>query len=397
MKEFVFSLNTQMHFGLDAECKVGALLKQRGKKKALIVADAFLKGSELLKRVQQSLTEHGIAYETQADVRPNPTITIVRERGRKAIAAQVDFVIGIGGGSSVDYAKATAIAAANPSIDVEEFYNGSRKIERALQVGAIMTIAATGSENNGVSMVTLDDTPDKVKVSVGSPLLQPVFALMNPANTYSLPKFQLAVGVADLMMHTMERYFTNIDGNELTDQFAEAVLRVAIQKGSVAIRDSHDYDAMSEIMCCGSFAHNGLTSLGRGLDFSCHQMGNIFGGLYNANHGACVSILWPVWAEYVYHTDVSRFARYARNVWGVSEEDDTLAAQKGIAATKNFFFGTLGIPASLKELGIQATEEELMRIANIVTNNGARKIGVFRPLNNEEVCDIYKKAYTQTK
>ena len=396
MKSFVFSLNTQMHFGLDAECKVGELLTQRGKKKVLIVAADFLKGGELLKRVESSLTEKGIGYVEQSDVLPNPTISCVRERVRAAVSEGVDFVLGIGGGSAVDYAKATAIGAANPGVDVEEFYLGKQPITKALQVGAIMTIAATGSENNGVSMVTLDDTPDKIKVSVGSPLIQPVFALMNPANTYSLPKFQLAVGIADLMMHTMERYFTNVEGNELTDQLAEAILRVAIEKGKVAISDPHNYDAMSEIMCCGSFAHNGLTSLGRGLDFSCHQMGNIFGGLYNANHGASVSILWPVWASYVYKQDIARFARYARNVWGIIEEDDETAAKMGIQATKEYFFVTLGIPGSFKDLGIQASDEDFKKIASIVTENGTRKIGIFKPISMEEVCEIYKKAYVQT-
>ena len=215
----------------------------------------------------------------------------------------------------------------------------------------VLTIAAAGSETSMSCMITLDQNELHIKGAIASPAIRPVFAMMNPENTYTLPKFQIACGAADIMMHTIDRYFTRVEGSELTDATAEDVICVAARNGIRALESEQNYDAPSELMWCGSLSRNGLTNLGRPVDFSVHQLGNSFRGIYPcATHGAVMAILWPVWAEYVYKTDVARFAKYARNVWKVEDTDDNDAALAGIGATKAFFTEKLNLPASLSAL-----------------------------------------------
>ena len=243
-------------------------------------------------------------------------------------------------------------------------------------------------------MITLDQNELHIKGAIASPAIRPVFAMMNPENTYTLPKFQIACGAADIMMHTIDRYFTRVEGSELTDATAEDVICVAARNGIRALESEQNYDAPSELMWCGSLSRNGLTNLGRPVDFSVHQLGNSFSGIYPcATHGAVMAILWPVWARKVYQEDTARFARFARNVWNVTELDDDAAALAGIAAVQNYFVQTLALPKSLHALGVQATAADLKEIAWSITGNDTRKIGLFKPLTAQDAFEIFQRAY----
>ena len=351
MKNFMFNIPTQIVFGKETETQIGGLVRARGGKKVMILCGHSQKDSLLLNRITVSLDEAGISHFCQADVKPNPMLSDIERRIDTAIAEKADFILAVGGGSVIDTAKAVGVGAASPEIPFEEFVTKHLPIARTLPVGVVLTIAAAGSETSMSCMITLDKNELHTKGAIAGPAIRPVFAVMNPEATYTLPKFQLACGVADIMMHTMDRYFTKVDGNELTDVLAEGIIRVAAENGARAMQKERDYDSLSEIMWCGSLSHNGLTNLGRPMDFSVHQLGNSFSGIYPcATHGAVMAILWPVWAEYVYKTDVARFAKYARNVWKVEDTDDNDAALAGIGATKAFFTEKLNLPASLSAL-----------------------------------------------
>ena len=231
------------------------------------------------------------------------------------------------------------------------------------------------------------------KDSISTELNRPKFAIMNPELTYTLPKYQIACGIVDIMMHTLERYFIPEQKNQMTDEIAEALLRVTVENGRKAIKDSCDYDAMSEIMWCGSLSHNDITGLGRGAkDFSVHKFGHALSMKYDYAHGATLSAVWGSWADYVYDADVSRFARYAKKVWGVQEEDPEMAAKEGIRRTVEFF-KEIGAPTTLKELGLtEISEEELKVLAMDATKNGTVKLSVIKPLDVEAVLQIFQNA-----
>lgn len=394
MKNFMFNLPTQIIFGKDIEGQIGGMISAHNSKKVLILSGHSQEGGPLLKKIKASLSEAGIAYICQSDVMPNPLLSDIRQRVQTAVEEKIDFIVAVGGGSVIDTAKAVGVGAATPETPIDEFVTKHLPITTTLPVGVVLTIAAAGSETSMSCMITMDLGELHVKGAIAGPAIRPVFAMMNPENTYTLPKFQLACGTADIMVHTMDRYFTKVEGNELTDEIAEAIVRVAARNGAKAMETENNYNALSELMWCGSLSHNGLTNLGRPMDFSVHQLGNSFSGIYKcATHGAVMAILWPAWAEYVYSKDIARFARYARNIWGITEEDDEKAALAGIDATRTYFVSELKLPATLHELGVEASEEELKEIAYSITGNDTRKIGQLVQLDAQDAFEIFKKAY----
>ena len=391
MKNFLWNLPTQIVFGKDTEAQIGQMVKARGGSKVLILCDSFLKGSTLLDTVTKSLSENGIEYLVQADVAPNPMLTDIEKRIEVAKNEKVNFIISIGGGSTIDTGKAVGVGTASPEIPFEDFVVKHLPITKTIPLGVVLTIAAAGSETSASCMVTLDKGDLHVKGAIAGPAIRAAFAIMNPENLYTLPKFQLGCGTADIMIHTMDRYFTQVDGNEITDEIAESIVRVAAKNGAEAMKTEKNYDALSEVMWCGSLSHNGMTNLGRPMDFSVHQIGNAFSGIYKkATHGAVMAILWPEWAKYVYKNDIPRFARLARKVWDIDEKDDETAALKGINRTKEFFTEELELPSQLRDLGV--LEEDLAQIAASVTGNDSRKVGQLVGLSTSDILNIYKNA-----
>ena len=391
MKNFTLYTPTRIVFGKEVEKETGRLAKEQGASKVLIVygGGSIIK-SGLLKSVQKSLQKEGIAYTELAGVKPNPRMSLAREGVEKAISFGADLILAVGGGSSIDTAKAIAIGAANEGIDLREFWSGKEAITKVLPVGAVLTIAAAGSEMSDSAVLTNEETGKKG--GVNTDLVRPRFAVMNPELTYTLPKYQLTCGIVDIFMHTIERYFTPEDGNELTDEIAEGLLRTLIRNGLKAVEQPKDYDALSEIMWCGSLSHNNLTGLGRPKDFACHKLGHEIGGMFDEAHGATLSAVWGSWARYVYQLDLVRFANYGKKVWNIEVDKAEEAAIAAIEKTEEFF-RALDMPVSIGELSIGVQPDEVLKkMAESATKEGTVKLGCFKRLDMQDMYEIYKIA-----
>ena len=392
MQSFVQYTPTEIVFGKDTENKVGELVKKWGGTKVMLVygGQSAVK-SGLIRRIEKSLEEAGIGYTYLSGVKPNPRLALAEEGVKKAIEENVDFMLGIGGGSSIDTAKAIAHGVGRPDCKLWDVFMKKVPLGKSLPIGCVLTIAAAGSETSGSAVLTNEEISRKDSLS--SEFNRPKFAIMNPELTYTLPKYQIGCGVVDIMMHTLERYFIPNQKNQMTDEIAEALLRVTVENGRKAMKNTHDYDAMSEIMWCGSLSHNDLTGLGRGAkDFSVHKFGHALSMKYDYAHGATLSAVWGSWAEYIYHADVDRFARYAEKVWGVQLEDKEEAAKEGIRRTVAYF-KEIEMPTTLKELGLEeVSDEELMELSMHATQNGKVKLAVIKQLDLTDVLQIFKNA-----
>lgn len=391
MEAFNYSCPTEVVFGRNTEQEVSAYIRKYGGSRVLIVyGGGSIIRSGLFARVCKILEESHIAYEAFGGAKPNPTLSHVRAGIEKARQFEADFILGIGGGSAIDTAKAIAIGTASPDADLWDFWTKKLTVERALPTGVILTIPAAGSETSTSSVLTNEDNGQKR--GVNTDFNRPKFAIMNPEVTYSLPPYQVACGVTDIMMHTLDRYFNPAE-NELTDSIAEALLRTVIAKGTDAVENPHSYDAMSELMWAGSLSHNGLTGLGGVRDFSAHQFGHELSAMFDTAHGASLSTVWGFWARHALPFKPSRFARYARNVWGLTGTDETRLALDGIKATEEYF-KSIGMPTCFSEntdVGIQ-NEEVLRKLAHSCSNGGTRTIGSFCVLDEEGMYEVFRAA-----
>ena len=391
MQNFVQYTPTEILFGKDTQHEAGKEVKKWGGNRVFLVyGGGSVKRSGLLQQVEASLEKENLVYEEFGGVKPNPRMAYAQEGVEKAKAFGADFILAVGGGSSIDTAKAIAHGVANPESTLEEIWGGKIRLDKTTPVGCVLTIAAAGSETSDSAVLTNEETGKKGGISTD--LNRPKFAIMNPELTFTLPRYQIACGVVDIMMHTLERYFIPDTKNQMTDEIAEGLLRVVIENGKKGWENPNDYDAMSEVMWAGSLSHNGITGLGREKDFSVHKLGHALGAKYDKAHGATLSAVWGAWAEYVYHSDEKRFAHYAEKVWGVEESDVTKAAEEGIRRTVAFF-AELEMPVCLAELGIgDVSEEELKELAMVATQNGTVKLAKIQKLDVEDVYQIFRKA-----
>lgn len=391
MQKFSYWSPTEVVFGKDTENEVAAYVKKYGGSRVFTVyGGGSVVRSGLLARVHAALDAAGIAHEEFGGVQPNPTLEHARAGVAAAQAFGADFILGLGGGSAIDTAKGIAHGVATPEVDIWDYWTKEKTVEKSLPVGVILTISAAGSETSDSSVLTNKATGSKR--GLGTPFNRPRFAIMNPELTYTLPPYQIACGITDIMMHTLDRYFNPLE-NELTDSIAEALLRTVIANGTTAMSDSHNYEAMSEIMWAGSLSHNGLTGLGGLGDFAPHQLGHELSGMFDIAHGASLATMWGHWAHYVYKTKPSRFARYARNVWHLDGSTEEELALAGIEKTVEYF-RSIGMPtrfSAAKEIGVQ-TEDVLRELAHRCTFEGARTIGSFRVLDEADIFEIYKLA-----
>lgn len=392
MQSFVQYTPTEIVFGKDTQKEAGRLAKKWGASRIFLVyGGGSVVKSGLLDTVKKSLEEAGLVYDEIGGVQPNPRLSLAREGVRRSIEFQADLILAVGGGSAIDTAKAIAIGSANPGKDIwDTFWSGKEKVEKSLPVGVVLTIAAAGSEMSDSAVLTNTDAGRKSGLSTD--FNRPKFAILNPELTYTLPKYQIACGVVDIMMHTLERYFTPVSGNQMTDEIAEGLLRTMIANGKIAYEDSTNYDAMSEIMWCGSLSHNGITGLGGQKDFLNHKLGHELGAMFDEAHGATLSAVWGSWARYVYQIDVARFAHYGRKVWNVQEEDDEQAAILAIEKTEQFF-KSIDMPVCLGQMkmGVQP-DEVLWKMANLATKGDTVLLGSFKKMNAQDLYEIYKMA-----
>lgn len=391
MQNFTFYSPTKVIFGKGAELSTADEIVRFGGHRVLVVyGGGSVVRSGLLDRIRKELDRAGLLCETLGGVKPNPRLSLAREGIRKAKDFGADFILGVGGGSVIDTAKAVAIGTANPGTDVWRFWLKELVPQKALPVGAVLTIPAAGSETSDSAVLTDEEAESKRGLSTD--LNRPRFAVMNPELCYTLPDFQVVCGVVDIMMHTLDRYFSVTGGNELTDGIAEALLRDVIRNGALAVRDHHSYEPMSELMWCGSLSHNGLTGLGRDNDFAVHQLGHELSGHFDAIHGASLSTMWGSWAQSVLSVKPERFAHYAEAVWGIRAGSVTAGANEGIARTVDFF-RSIGAPTSFTELGIGVQDNETLRaLADSCTFHGKRTIGKFKPLDFDAIYALYQTA-----
>ena len=392
MENFAYYTPTKVVLGKNEEKNVGKLAKEFGAKKVLIhYGGGSAVRSGLIDKIKTSLTEENISFVELGGVKPNPRLSLIYEGIKLAKENSVDFILAVGGGSVIDSAKGIGYGIANPDIeDVWDLYIGKKKTQKCAPIGVVLTIAAAGSEMSGGSVVTKED--EQLKRSYGCDNARPKFAVMNPELTYTLPKYQIACGVVDIMMHTMERYFSPVGNLELTDKIAEGLLRTMIKYGKLSLENPHNYEARAEIMWASSLAHNGLTGCGGIGDWSTHQLEHDLGGVYDIAHGAGLSAVWGSWARYVYKENPKRFVQFAENVFGIEKiGTDEEVAIKGIEAMENFY-KDIEMPISISETGINLSNEDVEMLAEKCSNNGTRYIGSFKKLFKEDMAKIYSMA-----
>lgn len=389
MFDFKYFTPTKVIFGRNTESKVADLIKEFGGSKILIhYGSGSVVRSGLLKRVTDTLDGAGIKYVTLGGAVPNPHLSLVHEGIKLCKKENVDFLLAVGGGSAIDSAKAIGYGVANEG-EVWDFYDYKRQANACLPVGVILTLAATGSEMSDSSVITKEE--GLVKRGYNSDLCRPKFAILDPELTMTLPDYQTACGCTDIMMHTMERYFTNGGNMEITDALAEGLLRT-VKKNALILRDDpQNYDARAEVMWAGSLAHNGLTGCGSdGGDWMTHKLEHELGGLYDVAHGAGLAAIWGSWARYVYKDCLPRFKKFAVNVMDVEPEGtDEQIALKGIEAMEDFY-RSINMPTNLRELGVEPTEEELIDMAHKCAVGVGGKKGSAKVLDEEAMLAIYR-------
>lgn len=393
MENFVQYAPTEVIFGKGTENQTGEEVKKWGGSRVLLVyGGGSAVRSGLIGRVEQSLTEAGIAYEEFGGVKPNPRLAFAEEGVQKALAFGADFILAVGGGSAIDTAKAIAHGTANPEEKLWDIWTRKVPLTRSLPVAAVLTIPAAGSEMSDSAVLTNEEIGKKA--GINTPFNRCRFAVMNPELAATLPAYQVACGVTDIMMHTMERYFISGIQCEMTDCIAEGLLRTVIRNGAKVYENPADYDAMAEVMWCGSLSHNNLTEFGRGKDFSVHKLGHALSARYDVAHGASLAAVWGSWARYLYQDQaLGRFVQFAKNVWGISGEgkSEQETALAGIEKTEEFF-RSIGMPVSLSQLGVQPGEQERMELSLDATMGDTVKLTRIRPLGAKEVNEIYQMA-----
>ena len=395
MQAFTYHVPTEIVFGPGTESQTAAMVKKYGGTKALVVyGEGSVVKSGLLDKITAQLDSEGIAYLKYGGAMPNPHLSFAHAGIKAALHFGADFILAIGGGSAIDAAKAIAHGTKNPETDIWKFWLREEPLTKSLPVGVVLTISAAGSETSNSAVLTNTETGQKR--GINTEFNRPRFAIMNPELTYSLPKYHIACGIADIMMHTMDRYFSPecqvTQASEMTDEIAEGLLRVVILNGLKALKNPTDYQAQSEIMWSGSLSHNGICGLGRTFDFSVHQLGHELSGRFDVAHGASLTTMWGHWARYTMDVDTGRFARYARKVWGVTAECDVAAAKEGIAKTEGYF-KSIGMPTCFTALGIGTqTDDVIDQLADFCVHHGKRLVGSFKPLDKNDVYAIYKAA-----
>ena len=386
MQSFVFHTPTEIIFGKNAEEKTGQLVKKYKGTKALVVygGGSVIK-SGLLKKITDCLDGENIKHLLFGGVQPNPLMSHAKEGIKSAVNFGADFILAVGGGSVIDTAKAIAHGTANPDIDILKFWKRELEVAQSLPVGVVLTISAAGSETSMSAVLTNAETGEKR--GLNTDFNRPRFTVMNPELTYTVPKRHVACGIADIMMHTIDGYFAQQTGeNELTDAIAAGLLRTVIKNGPIVLREPENYDAVSEIMWCGSITHNGITRLGRPMDFSVHQLGHELSGKFDVAHGESLTTMWGSFAEYVRNVNPARFAKYAREIW------DAESADSGIKKTVEFF-KSIGMPTCFTELGIGVQSETVIdEMADSCVFHGKRLVGSFKPLDKSDIANIYKLA-----
>lgn len=391
MNNFQYYTPTRVVFGKGTEAEAGELIRECGCKKVLVhYGSGSVKRTGLLDRICQSLETAGVDYISLGGVVPNPHLSLVYEGIELCKKEGVDFILAVGGGSVIDSAKAIGYGVTNEG-DVWDFYEKKRAAQACLPIGVILTIAAAGSEMSDSSVITNED--GWIKRGYSSNFSRPKFAVMNPELTMTLPEYQTMSGCVDIMMHTMERYLNHTDNMELTDGISEHLIRTVMKNAKILLEDPMNYEARAEVMWAGSLSHNGLTGCGTdGGDWATHQLEHELGGMFDVAHGAGLAAVWGSWARYVVEERPERFARFAVQVMGIEDSgEDLKTALLGIEAMEAFF-RSVKMPTTMKELGIEPTDEQIAELAVKCSFFGKRTIGCVKVLDQSDMKNIYRNA-----
>lgn len=388
MNNFSFYSPTHYVFGRGAEEQVGELTKAMGAHRVMIVygmGSAVRSG--LIERVKDSLKSAGIKTVEFGGVQPNPIDTKVYEGIGMARAEKIDGLVAVGGGSAIDTAKAIACGVPYNG-DFWDFYCGKKTVKEALPLGVVLTIPAAGSEGSGNSVITKVEGLHKLSLRTES-ALRPKFACLNPEITFTLPPYQTASGIADMMAHIFERYFSQTENVEVTDRLAEGLLKAIIEEAPKVIANPTDYDARANILWSGTLAHNGLCGTGRAEDWVSHFMEHEVSAVYGVTHGAGLAVITPAWMTYMAKHCPAKIAQFGRRVFGIDTVNDREAALQGIGRLRNFF-SSIGLPVTFEQLGVPDPDIDLL-VAKLHENKGAR-IGGYYPLTSAETAEIYRLA-----
>ena len=389
IKDFNFYAPTRVVFGRKSEKKIGELVASNGGKKVLIhYGGGSAQRSGLLDVVRGQLRDAGIAFCELGGVVPNPLLSKVREGIELCRREGVDFILAVGGGSVIDSSKAIGYGVPYDG-DVWDFWAGKAVPAQCLPIGVVLTIPAAGSEMSSSCVITADE--GLLKRGFNSDLSRCRFAVMNPERTYTLPPYQTAAGATDIMMHTMERYFSKYEDMTLTDAISEALLRTVKDSALVVMRNPEDYRNRAQIMWAGSLAHNDLTECGTEKDFATHRLEHELSALFGVTHGAGLAAIWPSWARYVKDKHLSRFVQFAVNVMGIpndfSHPDET--AERGICAIEEFY-RQIGMPTNIHELlGREITDQEIDTMVDKCSRGGTITLGAMEVLDAQAMRDIY--------
>ena len=388
MENFNFYSPTEFVFGTEVELKAGEMVKKYGGSRVLVhFGSNSAKKSGLLDRVCQSLEDEGLFYVLLGGVKPNPRDTLIYEGIEICKNENIDFILSVGGGSCIDSSKGIA-AGFYYEGDFWDMYLRKADVKKALPIGTVLTIAAAGSEGSGASVVTKED--GMLKRDIVSDLVRPRFSILNPELTCTLPPYQTACGITDIMAHIFERYFTNTLEVEVTDRLCEGLLLTMIKEAPRVIENPNNYEARANIMWAGTVAHNDIVGVGRSQDWNSHGLEHELSGLYDCAHGAGLAVIMPAWMEYVYKHNVMRFCQVATRVWGVQMNFEN-PEETALAGIREFrkFLRSIGMPLDFEEIGAKAEDIPVL-VEKLGVGDGVR--GGFMPLNREDVTNIYKLA-----
>lgn len=392
IKDFNFYAPTRVVFGRESEEQLPQLIQQYGGGKVLVhFGGGSARRSGLLDKVEKMLSEAGIDYVELGGVVPNPLLSKVREGIELCKKEHVNFILAVGGGSVIDSAKAIGYGVGYPG-DVWDFWNGKAVPQSCLPIGVMLTIPAAGSEMSSSCVITNDE--GMLKRGVNSDLCRCKFAIMNPERTYTLPPYQTAAGATDIMMHTMERYFSKYEDAMLTDAIAEALLKTVMTAAKEVMVVPDDYKHRAAIMWASSLSHNDLTECGTEKDFACHKLEHELSGMFGVTHGAGLAAIWGSWARYVMDKHLTRFVKYAVNVMGVMQDftDPRATALRGIEAMEQFF-KSIGMPICIEDLlNRQMTEDEIDELVDKCSRSGKMNIGAMEVLTPKDMKAIYMEA-----
>ncbi len=392
MKDFVFYAPTEVVFGKDSEQQTGKMAKKYGATHVLVhYGGQSAMKSGLLDIVTKSLADEGIKYTLLGGVVPNPRLSKVREGIALVKEVGADLILAVGGGSVIDSAKAIGYGVANEG-DVWDFFIGLREPVACMPIATVLTIPAAGSEMSNGSVITNEE--GNYKRAVDSNLSRCKFAIMNPERTFTLPAYQTACGITDMLVHIMERYFNRDPHREVTEGLAESLIRSIISAGTRLMADPNNYDLRAEIMWAGSMAHNDVVGLGAQGDWSTHELEHELSGMFDVAHGAGLAAIWGCWATYAMENDTMKFVRFAQQAMGVEAEnkDDKTIATEGISRMVAFF-KSIGMPTSIPELiGRPAIAEEIDHMATYCSRNKTSSIGSYRSLAYSDMLNIYTMA-----